>query len=74
MYALTEPLSESNIPNHIKSITLEPMTEVETPVSVRVLGQSLGEDIGALIHEFLIVNQRAHRIQTRESLSRFSYH
>jgi hypothetical protein len=42
--------------DHVKGVTLEPVAEVEVLGSLGVLGQALGEDVGALVDELFVVD------------------
>lgn len=54
---LTKPTTEGDTRDHIKSVTLEPMTHIESLPLVRMLLQPLREYIRTVIHECLVMHQ-----------------
>lgn len=67
---LTESLAKGNGTNDIECITLKPVSKIKRYSLAGELVQAVHEYFSTVIHERLVVDQRAHGVQTSESLPR----
>jgi hypothetical protein len=53
----TETLAKRDIANYIESVTLEPVSEVESFLTLGKFVEAIGKQVSTMIHESLVVNQ-----------------